>query len=142
MENYKEKYEQALENLNKIRTANKDNKELVDFIDYKYPELKEINDKKIKEGLIEHLKELRDWTPTELLPIKLKEHYDTWINYLEKQDIEKYENKIIPKFEVGNRISNGINTYLIMEIEKDGWYVTNKGSRLSFYTAHQHYHLV
>ena len=37
---YKEKYEQALDNLMKIKAENKDNKELVDFIENKYPELK------------------------------------------------------------------------------------------------------
>ncbi len=38
---YKKKYEDAIENIKKIKTANKDNKKLVDFIEYKYPELKE-----------------------------------------------------------------------------------------------------
>ncbi len=44
---YKQKYEQALENIKKIKAANKDNKELVDFIEYQYPELKESEDEKM-----------------------------------------------------------------------------------------------
>jgi hypothetical protein len=52
MEDYKKKYEDALENLKKIRNANKDNKELVDFIEYKYPELKEREEESIKEDII------------------------------------------------------------------------------------------
>lgn len=43
---YREKYEQALENLKRIKKANRDNKELVDFIEYQYPELKESEDDK------------------------------------------------------------------------------------------------
>lgn len=53
---YKEKYEQALENIKKIKAANKDNKSLVDFIEYKYPELKESEDEKIRKALIQHIK--------------------------------------------------------------------------------------
>ena len=48
MENYKQKYKEAFENLKRIKTANKDNKELVDFIEYKYPELKESKDEKVR----------------------------------------------------------------------------------------------
>lgn len=53
---YREKYEQALENIKKIKAANKDNKSLVDFIEYKYPELKESEDEKIRKALIQHIK--------------------------------------------------------------------------------------
>ena len=52
MEDYKKKYEEALENLKRIKTANKDNNELVNFIEYKYPELKESP----SEGYIERYK--------------------------------------------------------------------------------------
>lgn len=48
---YKEKYEQALENFKKIKAANKDNKELVDFIEYEYPELKESEDERIRKEI-------------------------------------------------------------------------------------------
>lgn len=53
---YKEKYEQAIEDIKKIKDANKDNKELVDFIEYKYPELKESED----ERMIKSFKRLID----------------------------------------------------------------------------------
>lgn len=53
---YKEKYEQALDNLMKIKAENKDNKELVDFIENKYPELKESEDEKNIKDLIDELK--------------------------------------------------------------------------------------
>lgn len=42
--NYEEKYKQALENFKKIKNANSDNKELVNFIEDEYPELKENNE--------------------------------------------------------------------------------------------------
>lgn len=77
---YKEKYEQAIENLRKIKVANKDNKELVDFIEYKYPELKESEDEKIKKSLIGHLKECRNNTRSEVMIGE----YAKWIAWLEK----------------------------------------------------------
>jgi len=49
------------------------------------PELTESEDEKIRKGLINHLKELRDWKVGTMSPIKVKEHYDAWIAYLEKQ---------------------------------------------------------
>ena len=46
----------------------------------------EINgeDERIRKGLIHHLKELREWKAGTMSPIKVKEHYDVWIAYLEK----------------------------------------------------------
>jgi len=52
MEDYKKKYEEALDNFKKIKAANKYNNELVDFIEYKYPELKENEDEKIRKECI------------------------------------------------------------------------------------------
>ena len=52
MEDYKQKYENALENFKKIKAANKDNSELVNFIEYEYPELKESEE--LKEAAKKH----------------------------------------------------------------------------------------
>jgi hypothetical protein len=52
MEDYKKKYEEALDNFKKIKAANKYNNELVDFIEYKYPELKENEDERIRKECI------------------------------------------------------------------------------------------
>lgn len=169
---YKEKYENALENLKKIKDANKDNKELVDFINYKYPALIESEDERIKSAILGFLEGSNQKI---IVPgismndaISWLEKQGEYVNFrnkiqigdivtrnedgvlvnlsqfkrMVKQSEQKPTDKVKPKFEVGNRISNGINTYLIMEIEEDGWYVTNKGSKLSFYTADKYYHLV
>lgn len=55
---YKEKYEEALENIKAIKAANKDNKGLVDFIEFKYPKLKESDDEKIRKNLIRFFRDL------------------------------------------------------------------------------------
>lgn len=57
MEDYKKKYERALYDLEIIKNANKDNKELVAFIEYEYPELKESEDEKIRKALIHYFSE-------------------------------------------------------------------------------------
>lgn len=49
------------------------------------PELAGSEDEMIRRGLIHHLKELREWQVGSMSPIKIKEHYDAWIAYLEKQ---------------------------------------------------------
>lgn len=50
------------------------------------PELKESDDERIRKGLIQHLKELRNWKAGTMSPIKVPAHYDAWITYLEKQN--------------------------------------------------------
>ena len=55
--NYKEKYEQALENFKKIKSANSDNKELVNFIEYEYPELRESEDERIRKEIIQSIQD-------------------------------------------------------------------------------------
>ena len=47
------------------------------------------DDEKIRKGLIQHLKELRNWKVGTLSPIKVPAHYDAWITYLEKQQGRK-----------------------------------------------------
>jgi len=59
MENYKEKYEKALKDIKKIKAANKDNKALVDFIEYEYPALKESEDEEIRNFINNELTFLR-----------------------------------------------------------------------------------
>lgn len=53
---YKEKYEKAVKDFKKIKSANKDNKALVDFIEYEYPELKVSEDEEIRYYLINFVK--------------------------------------------------------------------------------------
>ena len=47
------------------------------------------DDEKIRKGLIQHLKELRNWKAGTMSPIKVPAHYDAWITYLEKQQEQK-----------------------------------------------------
>lgn len=82
---YKEKYEQALDNLMKIKAANKDNKELVDFIEYKYPELIESEDERIRKELIECVKGIYKGCCTE----EARKERNMYLAWLEKQEEQK-----------------------------------------------------
>ena len=62
---YKKKYEQALENLKRIKTANEDNKELVNFIEYEYPELKKSEDERIRKAIIKMVSDIAGGFPFE-----------------------------------------------------------------------------
>ena len=62
-----------------------------------FPELKESEDERIRTGLIHHLKELREWKAGSMSPIKVKEHYDAWIAYLEKQKEQKQPSEDLEK---------------------------------------------
>lgn len=53
---YEKKYKEALDNFKKIKAANKDNKELVHFIEYEYPELKKSEDGMIIDAIKHGLK--------------------------------------------------------------------------------------
>jgi len=80
--NYEEKYKEALENLRKIKESNKDNNELVEFIECKFPELKES-----KAEWVEKIrKELKDYLGKR--PLKKLSESDAvnqWIYWIEKQ---------------------------------------------------------
>lgn len=67
------------------------------------PELKDIKDEKIRKGLIEHLKELKEQS-VEGSHLKRPEHYDAWIAYLEKQGEQNIEEDSNPKYHTGNWI--------------------------------------
>ena len=95
---YKKKYDQALENLKRIKTANEDNKELVNFIEYEYPELKESEDERIKNLMIKVFKSYQNpsyhintdkWEGMEISKI---------LSWLEKQGKQKPKTK--PALEV------------------------------------------
>lgn len=78
---YKKKYEQAIENFKKIKAANKDNNELVDFIEYEYPELKENMDEKIRKELIKLMKQMSNTIVENYTTIEIS----TFVAWLEKQ---------------------------------------------------------
>ena len=139
---YKEKYEQALGNLNKIKTANKDNKELVDFIEYQYPELIQNEDEKTRKQILNCFRTMKQQG---CFPSKHKEQYDSWIAWLEKQGKQKpfdYEHaniqqsdfapKAEPKFKVGDWIVYcNEDVDLITGIEETG-YLINEGGYIPF----------
>lgn len=95
MENYKEKYEKAVKNLKKIKDANKNNKALVDFIEYEYPELKESEDEKVRNDIIELVKQ----SSCILNPMNQK----SMIAWLKKQGAKESE-----KTSIWNHWNNGI----------------------------------
>lgn len=89
--NYEEKYKEALENLRKIKEENKDNNELVEFIECKFPELKES-----KAEWVEKIrKELKDYLGKRSLK-KLSESdaVNQWIDWIEKQGKQKEINRV------------------------------------------------
>ena len=90
---YKKKYEQALENLKRIKTANEDNKELVNFIEYEYPELKKSEDERIRKAIIKMVSDIAGGFPFEKYGIQKKEA----LAWLEKQD-KKDSQVILPTF--------------------------------------------
>lgn len=112
---YKKKYEEALENIKKIKSANKDNKELVDFIEYEYPELKESEDERISKEIISYITDHKNWFPKE-------ETKNSWIAWLEKQGEQKSVDKVEPKFKVGDWIINSEGMLRhILAVDKTGY---------------------
>ena len=106
MEDYKTMYEQALDNFKKIRAANKDNKELVDFIEYNYPELKENKDEEKPNGGIVS----EDFNEGEGF-------YKVNLAYLNKEqviEIEELVKKWNPEFQEGDdeKIRKGLIDFL------------------------------
>lgn len=118
--NYEEKYKHALENFKKIKSANSGNKELVNFIEYEYPELRESEDEKI----IRTLKEIVNLGCAKNISVENNVELKDCLAWLEKQG----EQKPTPKFKIGDTIHKiGENTVFPRTIEKieDGDYVCN-----------------
>ena len=61
-----------------------DNKIAIQILENLFPELRESEDERIRKGLIEYLKELKEQS-VEGSHLKRPEHYDAWIAWLEKQ---------------------------------------------------------
>lgn len=147
MENYKEKYEHTLDNFNKIKAANKDNNELVNFIEYEYPELKESEDEKIRKEIVAFLTYYHtgqgnrvvynnDWISwlekqgkneeinEASYRVGIKRVLDNPESYgLEKQGEQKPTDKAEPKFKVGDIITNkkSKDTVKIVQILHDSY---------------------
>lgn len=90
---YEKKYKETIDKLRKLHndwssTQNRAAKE----IELAFPELGESDDEKIRKGLIEHLKELKEQS-VDGSHLKRPEHYDAWIAWLEKQDEQKHINE-------------------------------------------------
>lgn len=82
----------------KLNFLNPETKEAIEVL---HPELRESDDEKKRKGLIFHLEELRDWKVGTMSPIKTKEHYDAWIEMLErmKEEGDPFQN-IISRFSI------------------------------------------
>lgn len=117
---YKEKYEQALENLKTIKAANKNNKGLVNFIERKYPELKESEDERIRKELISFV--LGQIRCHDKPNAKRDEMFESWIVWLEKQgkqeqlyirfgEIPSNEKSKIYQGEIEVGTENGVSVY-------------------------------
>ena len=125
MENYKEKYEQAL---GRARTFIQrwDGVEINSDLPLQelkeiFPELRENKDKKIKNEIIDYLKGYIPHHDNNLV-VKSK----VWIAWLEKQGEQKSADKVEPKFKIGDWVvSNRTNkTYKIDSIDtKDANYI-------------------
>lgn len=102
-----------------------------------FPELAESEDERIRNGLLSHLRELREYKGTNP-PIKTPEHYSAWVAWLEKQGKtspvlsnssnigkveQKPDDKVEPKFKVGDVVINkkSKDTVKIVQILHDSY---------------------
>jgi hypothetical protein len=115
---YEKKHQEDLESAKGWLAIAKenDNKIAVQILENLFPELKESEDEKIRKGLIEHLKELKEQS-VEGSHLKRPEHYDAWIAWLEKQSEQKPVDKIEPKFKIDDWITNGKYTWKVIYIK-------------------------
>ena len=95
---YKKLYEDALKNLKQIKYANRNNNELVDFIEYNYPELKEkeSEDERISKDIIWCIKHsgIKD---TNAINPHVTTIVKDALDWLEKKAEQKHPNNVISK---------------------------------------------
>ena len=141
---YEKAYKETIDKLRKLHndwssTQNRAAKE----IELAFPELGESEDEKIRKGLIEHLKELKEQS-VEGSHLKHPEHYDAWIAWLKKQGEQEPINEVKPKFNVGDWITNGEYTWKIIDIKPLDYIIQSQtGSEVDDTISHvdEHFHL-
>jgi hypothetical protein len=87
-----------------------------------FPELQGNEDEKIRESLINYLKERKSCESYGQYVLR----YDHWITWLEKQGEQTPTNKVEPKFKVGDWITDGVRKCKIYFIDDTQyWYAKN-----------------
>lgn len=131
MEDYKEKYEQALERartLHKLacETSHKNTRMAIEEV---FPELKESEDERVRKELINFFKNHMDSVYEEI------SDNNVVIAWLEKQGEQKPTDKVEPKFKVGDKIRRKTTSFYdkdmqVARIDKD-YYVCNHIGKFS-----------
>ena len=103
MENYEEKYKQALKRAKTILELTDNPKEANGYVFTIFPELCESEDEKIRKGLIKGLSAMRDIHKHQTFSDDAIDINDA-IAWLEKQGKQKPADKVEPKFKVGDII--------------------------------------
>ena len=85
------RYDEAIERAKKVLLDCTSEEQKV--VEYITPELKESEDAEIRKEMITYLSTVED---KELIP------YERWIDWLEKQGEQKSDDKVEPKFKVGD----------------------------------------
>jgi hypothetical protein len=122
MEEYKEKYEMALEGIQEILDSGEDSIKMSRLklrLQGIFPELTESEDERIRKSLISHFRNnsvSESWSGINVKKV---------LAWLEKQGEQSSTDKVEPKFMVGDIISNGISEVKIVSIGKDNYTVTN-----------------
>jgi hypothetical protein len=121
MENYEEKYKEALERCKSWMKGEHpecftEAQKAGEFI---FPELRESEDERIRKDIIAFLKADKPFADNETL--------GNWITWLEKQDEQKPDDKVEPKFNVGNWIVTPDNeTKQIEKVTFGNYWFTDK----------------
>ena len=95
-----------------------------------FPELKENDDEKIRNELIEHINSFKTTVISDLK----ERQYDSWIDWLERQGRQNHGDKVEPKFNIGDTIvEKDIDEcgYGTIKDIKGGQYIFTDGSGMN-----------
>ena len=138
MEDYKKKYEDAIERCKKEFNFNNlaySHEEIRERLERVFPELKETEDEMVRKWIRNELES--KYVVDNIVNNVMADKAFVW---LEKQGEQKPTDKVEPKFKVGDWITDYTSTFQIVKIE-DEWYIADDGDKVCFDVIHQYYHL-
>lgn len=138
--NYEKKYKEALERAREllsrcIKDSDRRTKIYrVEDIESIFPELKENEDERIRKEIISFIADRKNWFPKE-------ETKASWISWLEKQGEQKSDDKVEPKFKVGDWISGYYTNYKVLSINNEGYVVEDvDGNKINILFENEKFH--
>jgi len=124
-----------------LEIAKKNNNTIIQILENLFPELKESGDERIRKEIYRYFRDLQLSSDREFSPSTTIDEILAW---LEKQGEQKPDDKIGPKFNVGDWITNGEYTWKVIDIKPLDYILQSSDVNVAYDSisyVDEHFHL-